>query len=280
MAGRSNSPRWRWAAVLACLVCVAALPGTPASGRVTRAPLRVLQLNLCDSGIAGCYTGRAVAQAAAVLRAEAPDVVTLNEICRADLDVLARALADAHPGGTVVPAFRAAVDRRTGGDFRCRNGQSYGIGVLVHGGPGRGYATDGGVYPVQDTRDPEERVWLCVHPTGDLYACTTHLASTSATVALDQCRYLLDTALPDLHRRAGYHPTVVGGDLNLGDVRPCLPPGYAPRGDGGVQQVLVTGDLAVGSTATVGMAGTTDHPGLLVVLGAADRSIIDAWTSR
>jgi endonuclease/exonuclease/phosphatase family metal-dependent hydrolase len=257
--------------------------------------LRVLQLNLCDSGIAGCYTGRAVAQAATVIRAEAPDVVTLDEICRGDLDVLRRALINAHPGGTVGSAFRAAGDRRTGGDFRCLDGQSYGIGVLArlpppHGGHATdgGHVTDGGLYPVQDTGDPEERVWLCLSSAGDLYACATHLASTSATVALDQCRYLLGTALPELYRRRGYRPTVLGGDLNLRyggspDVRSCVPQGYARRDDSGVQHVLATPDLTVGSSATVGMAGTTDHPGLLVVLtapAAPNLSIIDTWTHR
>jgi hypothetical protein len=270
-------------AVAACLVCTFALAGSPAAGGAAAGgaagpPSRVLQLNLCDSGIAGCYTGRSVAQAAAVMRAEAPDVVTLNEVCRGDVDVLRQALLDAHPGGTVGSAFRAAGDRRTGGDFRCLDGQSYGIGVLArlpapgHGdATGGGYATDGGLYPAQDIGDPEERAWLCLSAAAAFYACTTHLASTSATVALDQCRYLLGVALPELHRGRGYRPTVVGGDLNLRyggspDVRSCVPPGYARRDDGGVQHVLATPDLTVGSSATVGMAGTTDHPGLLVVL--------------
>jgi hypothetical protein len=301
MAGPSYRGLRRTLAVAACLVCVFALAGSSAAGRATGRPARVLQLNLCDSGIAGCYTGRAVSQAAAVIRTEAPDVVTLNEVCRGDVDVLRRALLDAQPGGTVVSAFRAAGDRRTGGDFRCLDGQSYGIGVLArlpapeHGdaaGGGSatdgGYATDGGLYPVQDTGDPEERVWLCLYPVGPFYACTTHLASTSATVALDQCRYLLGTALPGLRRRRGYHPTVLGGDLNLRyggspDVRSCVPAGYPRRGDGGVQHILATPDLTAGSSATVGMAGTSDHPGLLVVLTAPDapsRSIIDTWTHR
>ena len=250
-------------------VAIAFLTVAPAAGRVPGTPSRVLQLNLCDSGIATCYTGRAVARAAAVIRSDAPDVVTLNEICQEDLYPLDRALVEVYGGGTVVSAFRAAQDRRTGGDFRCRNGKPYGIGLLAHvPGPSARYSTDGGVYPDQDPRDPEERVWLCVYATGAFYGCVTHLASTSATVALAQCRYLLTTAIPDVRRTGGYRPTVLGGDLNLPDPRSCVPPGYVRRGDGGVQSVVATDDFVVDAARTVDMAGTTDHPGLLVTLTA------------
>ena len=87
-----------WATAVACLVGGFLVTGatSPVPGRdVTR----VLQLNLCNSGLAGCFTGRAVDRAAAVIRAEAPDVVTLNEVCEGDVPVLERALADSGPGG-------------------------------------------------------------------------------------------------------------------------------------------------------------------------------------
>ena len=72
----------RWAAVVCCLAgCAAGLVGsdaaprnlvnevglTPGAIRAERldgAPVRVLQLNLCNSGIAACYTGRSTAEAA------------------------------------------------------------------------------------------------------------------------------------------------------------------------------------------------------------------------
>jgi hypothetical protein len=67
---------------------------------------------------------------------------------------------------------------------------------------------------------------------------------------------------------------VVGGDLNLGpgggaELRGCLPGGAAPVGDGGPQHVVATPDLAVESSRTIDMRGTTDHPGLLVTLAPA-----------
>ena len=67
---------------------VGGLPG--AVGGLPGPSLRVLQLNLCDSGLAGCYTGRAVRAAAEVVRGERPDVVTLNEVCRDDVSRTAR----------------------------------------------------------------------------------------------------------------------------------------------------------------------------------------------
>jgi hypothetical protein len=257
-----------------CLAFVAAVLTSSAAqpASTTPKPLQILQMNLCDSGIARCFTGRSVAEAAGVIRADGPDVVTLNEVCRDDVDALEQALAGVSDG-VVVSAFRAANDRRTGGAYHCRNGQPYGIGLLVHVATAyRGYVTYSGIYPTQDPGDPEERAWLCLDAIGTFYACTTHLANTSLTVALAQCAYLLHTAIPDVRaRNAGYEPTVLGGDLNLGsagprDVRACVPSGYVRRGDGGVQYVLATIDFSLTSDRSIGMNGTTDHPGLLVAL--------------
>ena len=70
---------------------------TPADG-VPVAPVRVLQLNLCNSGIAACYTGRSTAEAATVIHAEIPDLVTLNEICQGDLPRPAAGARRGHSG--------------------------------------------------------------------------------------------------------------------------------------------------------------------------------------
>lgn len=281
MAGRSYGGLRRTAAVLACLVTSAAvLTGPPASTKVTAGPLRVLQMNLCNSGLAGCYTGRSVAQAVVLIRRERPDVVTLNEICERDVDALGDALRGVHRDGRVVRVFKAAPDRPSASATRCLDGQPYGIGLLTHlPEPSRGHTTHSGVYPTQDLRDPEERVWLCVHAGARFHACTTHLASTSAAVAVAQCGYLLGTAIPAIRSRHGYAPTVVGGDLNLAtgrspDVRSCLPPGHPHVDDDAVQHVVATRDFTVRSSRSIGMNGTTDHPSLLVALTirpAADR---------
>lgn len=271
---RPSYRKFRMAVVVAlCLGCTGGLLTGSLAQPAARESLRVLQMNLCDSGIAECYTGRSVAEAAAVIRTDDPDVVTLNEVCRDDVSALDRTMVGVHPGGTVVWAFKAATDRRTAGAFRCRNGQPYGIGLLAHiPAPDRGYSTYSGIYATQDPGDPEERAWLCLDAVGSYYACTTHLANTNSTVALSQCRFLLRTAVPAVRAQGGGDaPTVLGGDLNLSyggipDVRSCLPSGYLDTGDGGVQFIVATTDFTVSSDRSIGMGGTTDHPGLLVAL--------------
>jgi hypothetical protein len=290
MADRSVR-RLCWAVVAGCLLASSAvwLAGAAAAGRAAgsssgpgwlsvvgarRGPaLRVLQFNLCDSGIAGCFTGRSVSVAAAVIRSERPDVVTLNEVCRDDVSALGRAMSEANGGNAVASAFKAAVDRRTGGPFRCLNGQQYGIGVLALRDSARSaYSIYGGIYPSQDLADPEERVWLCVELRGGVFACTTHTASTSATAALAQCRFLFSSALPMVRRRrSGAAPIILGADLNLrADRSPgpqsCLPAGYQRVDDGSLQDVVASPGVTLRSRTVIDMQGATDHPGLLVEL--------------
>jgi endonuclease/exonuclease/phosphatase family metal-dependent hydrolase len=235
-------------------------------------------MNLCDSGLAGCYTGRSAREAAAVIRAVTPDLVTVNEVCRDDLATLQQALADGASAGVVsgvVSAFLPALDRRTGGAFRCRNGQPYGIGLIVRQPPGSPPSrSTSGVYPTQDRGDPEERVWLCLDETS-VVVCTTHLANTSVTVARAQCSYLLNTAIPAARARNAATPVILGADLNLragsADLRTCLPATDRRADDGGVQEVVATPEFAVASRRSIGMQATTDHPGLLVTLTPASR---------
>ncbi|MFD6564206.1 endonuclease/exonuclease/phosphatase family protein [Micromonospora profundi] len=282
LRGRGSTDRshrqLRQALAIGCLIAAAAVP---AGSSVARPPvadlpaptvLHILQMNLCNSGRAGCYTGRSVTRAAGVITAERPDLVTLNEICRDDVAALHRVLADAHTGATVVSAFTAAGDRPSGADTWCRNGQSYGIGLLARlPTPDTRHTVHSGIHPVQDVADPEERAWLCVHVDGTLHACTTHLAATSRTVALAQCGHLFAEVLPALRGGAGHTPTVLAGDLNLRegddpDVRACTPPGYLRVDDGGLQHVLASGDIVPAGTRSVGMGGATDHPALLTTL--------------
>jgi hypothetical protein len=249
-------------------------PGWPdPAGGVQAGPVRVLQLNLCSSGIAGCYTGRSTAEAAAVIRAETPDLVTLNEICQDDVSSLERALADVVADGVVASAFQAARDGRSGDAYRCRNGQQYGIGLVSRWPAVPGSSAGGGIYPTQDREDPEERAWLCldVAATPAVAVCTTHLAYTKREVAIAQCRYLFGTVIADVRARVRAAPLVLGGDLNLGpgdspDLKSCLPAGSAVADDGGQQHVVVTPEFVVDSSRTIDLHGATDHPALLVTL--------------
>ena len=277
--------RWGPGARLCATVVGCLVAGVLVTGASTSAPggdtMRVLQLNLCNSGLAGCFTGRAVDRAAAVIRAEAPDVVTLNEVCEGDVPVLERVLADSGRGGATLSAFRAAGDRRTGGAVRCRNGRPYGIGIVARlrpdadGRTGTPHLTLGGIFPVQDVDQPEQRAWLCVNTGTALTACTTHLASSSAVVARAQCGYLLRWAVPAAY--PGTAAVVLGGDLNLrfggvADGESCIPADSARVDDDGVQNVVTTSAFAIAARRFVDMDGTTDHPGLLVDLRAAGSS--------
>ncbi|CCH18538.1 endonuclease/exonuclease/phosphatase family protein [Micromonospora lupini] len=262
----------RRALALGCLVAVAAVPAeSPVAGASAPTTVRVLQLNLCNSGRAGCYTGRSLTRAAEVIRAERPDLVTLNEICQSDVPTLEAVFAAVHTDAMVVSAFQAAGDRPSGADTRCRNGQAYGIGLLTRLAADGRHAVHSGIHPTQDVADPEERPWLCVHVGDALNACTTHLAATSHAVALTQCGHLLDEILPAVRRDSGYAPTVLSGDLNLRldddpDVRACTPPGYRRVGDGAVQHILTSADIMLCCARSVGMGGATDHPALLATL--------------
>src|SRR5215218_4027307 len=64
--------------------------GTPAAG----SPYTLMQMNLCLSGLAGCYGKVAypagVDEALARIREAHPDEVTLNETCRNDVARIAR----------------------------------------------------------------------------------------------------------------------------------------------------------------------------------------------
>lgn len=286
------------AALLAVVVVVVAgcapspgtNPGSTTAGPTARAaptpapapaaPLRVLQLNLCSSGIAGCYTGRSTDQAAAVVRAEAPDLVTLNEVCQDDVADLERALADAVPDATVVSAFQPARNGRNGEPYRCRNGRQYGIGLVSRWPSVPGAAASGGIYPAQDREDPEERAWLCLDAAAapPVAVCTTHLAYTKREVAAAQCRYLFETVIAQIRARdRTAAPVVLGADLNLGsgdspDLKACLPLHSALVDDGGPQHVVATPEYVVDDHRTIDLRGTTDHPGLLVSLAPAPRS--------
>ena len=251
----------------------------PAPGTATRLvpaealSLSVLQLNLCDSGFAlNCYAaGASVPEAAGIIASTRPDVVTLNEICRRDLDLLVPAMRKASPGDRPYWAFQPAYTDR-GGPYRCRNGDEFGNAIVGHT-PASAAATNvrGGRFPMQvDPRIDEQRSWACLLVVGRFYACTTHLTAHSSNVAITQCRYLMNTAIPGAWAAMGGRgPTVLAGDLNLAhpgtpDVQRCVPPGWL-RAGADVQHVLATNDFGVVASRQIAMR-YTDHPAWLVTL--------------
>ena len=218
-----------------------------------------MQMNLCLSGLAGCY-GRVrypagLAEATARIRQARPDAVTFNETCSGDVALIAR---------------------RTGYHVRFSTVIYYGKPLpCVHPG-GRGLFGDAVLtqaaiqradsHPFEAQAGPEQREWLCVSTRAGVDVCTAHLASHEPDEAAangPQCAEL--RAL--LARRAAVGTVVFGGDLNRRT--PCAPHGFWIRTDSsavqdpGLQHVYGTGALRLPS-AQVQRATHTDHDVLLV----------------
>jgi endonuclease/exonuclease/phosphatase family metal-dependent hydrolase len=233
----------RWVALVGVLVAAAAIPAVPATAATT---YTVLQMNLCDSGMAhSCYTfGRSVDEAVQRIRAYAPDLVTFQEICREDLyGKLARAMADLYGADRISVDFQPARNRYTGRAYRCLNGQPFGIGLVLRG---TRHARRDGWYTAQDG-DDEIRTWVCVTTAKSLTVCTTHLSTVTAT-ARRQCAELVAGLPRDAE-------VIVAGDLNL--TRDCAPYPYEDHGDGALQHVLATVPWIDGGTQPMRY---TDHP--------------------
>jgi endonuclease/exonuclease/phosphatase family metal-dependent hydrolase len=249
---------------VSAVVLAASVPAVPARAAST---FVVLQMNLCNSGMAvtSCYSsGRAVDEAVERIHRYPPDLVTLQEVCRDDLFAgdgrgkLTQAMADLYGGAYVSVDFAAIRNRFTGGAYRCVNGHEYGVAVLYRG---NGRDVHRGWYDSQDDTD-EVRAWTCATVVvARLTGCTTHL-STDGDVAMRQCRELMAVlaspwVLPEV---------VVAGDFNLvsgpggpSNLRDCAPPSYDRRSDGSVQHVLFTRNIRGVRGMYEGMRWT-DHP--------------------
>jgi hypothetical protein len=243
------------AGVLVVSTVAAAVPAAQAT------PVSVLQLNICHSGIAGCYAGDAVlAKAVEVIRATRPDMLSVNEACAGDIDPLRAAM------GSAVVMFVPA-EEPGGGAVTCLNGQAFGNILMVVAALGAGLGI-GGRYTAQFAGD-EMRVWGCL-PTRALIACTTHLTSMDGPTAFSQCRELMARAVG----YAASAPVVVSGDTNLHyqgnpNVENCDHTGFYRKGDGDVQQVFATTNLPFVAGRRISMSGTTDHPAWLVTVTLA-----------
>jgi hypothetical protein len=252
-------------------VLTSSVPALPARAATT---VVLLQMNLCNSGMASCYSsGRSVEEAVAKIHQHRPALVTLQEICRDDVYAkgggwgpLAQAMADLYGGDRIAVDFVPAMNRRTGEGYRCHNGEQFGLAILHHG---NGREVRSGWYTAQD-RSPEVRAWTCATVLkGRLTACTTHL-SIRPDIALRQCRELMSIlAAPRMPARV-----IVSGDLNLvdapggpNDVGGCVPPAYDRRGDNALQHVLFTRNIRWVQGAVEGMRWT-DHPLLSQTLRA------------
>ena len=176
--------------------------GTQPQGR---SEYSTLQMNLCLSGLAGCYAGTrypaVVDEAIAKIRATGADAVTLNEACSGDVERIARETGYDHAFATVIYG---------GAPLPCRDPGERGVfgnAVLTRDDI---TSAEGGPYQAQT--GPEQRRWICVTTPADTRVCTSHLgvAGTRDQAATNdaQCAELAEVLA------RGDQATLFGGDVN------------------------------------------------------------------
>jgi endonuclease/exonuclease/phosphatase family metal-dependent hydrolase len=240
------------------VACALALALCGCSGSASSA-YTLMQMNLCLSGLAGCYPKAAypavVDEAVGRIRAAQPDAVTLNEVCRRDVARIARRTGYHLRFSRVIYAGRRLRCVRPGGRGL------FGNAVLTEAAIGR---TDKRDFKAQ--AGPERRRWLCVTTRVDVDVCTAHLNTRSPIeIAGNDAQCVELAAL--LARRASARTVIFGGDVNRRG--PCAPDGVWTRTDRsadqapGLQHVYGSGALRSPSAKVV-PAERTDHDVLLV----------------
>lgn len=249
--------------VVGCALVLALSGCARASGTAVpsaaRSTYTLLQMNLCLSGLAGCYARVAypggVEEAVARIRAARPDAVTVNEACRDDVARIARRTGY---------HLRFSTVKYRGERLRCvqPGGRGlFGDAVLTEAAIA---STDNEDFEAQ--AGIERRRWLCVSTRAAVDVCTAHLNTRSATeVAGNDAQCVELAAL--LARRASTRTVIFGGDVNRRDS--CAPDGLWTRTDSSAEQARglqhVYGSDALRSpSADVVPATHTDHDFLLV----------------
>jgi endonuclease/exonuclease/phosphatase family metal-dependent hydrolase len=253
------------AAAAGCAVALAVTACGGVSGTATAVPrpaasaYTLMQMNLCLSGIAGCYPmvdyPAGVQDAVGRIREARPDAVTLNEACSGDAALIARRTGY-HLRFARVIYNRKLLPCITPGD-RGLFGNAVLSKAAIESSESHAFGTQAG---------PERREWLCVSTRVGVEVCTAQLASPAideAAANAPQCAELRAI----LARRARTHTVIFGGDVNR--LSSCAPRGFwtrtdrSARQDPGSQQVYGTRALR-SPAAQVVPATHTDHDVLLV----------------
>ena len=222
----------------------------PAAG----APYTMLQMNLCLSGLAGCFSRTAypavVDEAVAAIVAQDAEAVSLNEACSGDAaDIAAR---------TGYQLRFASVIYR-GAELPCVKPEGRGVfgnAVLTKE---RIVSSEDDAFAVQS--GVEERRWICATTVRDVTACSAHL-STRGTVDAQAANDAQCAELASVLASYVGGATVFGGDVNRRES--CAPAGWWTLTDAaasqapGIQHVYGNERLA-SPTGTVVPAVYTDH---------------------
>jgi len=218
-----------------------------------------MQMNLCLSGLAGCYGKAAypavVEEAVARIREADPDAITFNEACRDDIARIARRTGY-HPRFSRV-IYRGELLHcvRPGG--RGLFGDAVLTDAAVESADHRDFEAQAGI---------ERRRWLCVTTRVRVDVCTAHLNTRSPVEAAGNDAQCVELAAL-LARRAAERTVIFGGDVNRRDA--CAPAGFSVRTDRSAEQAPglqhVYGSGALRSPSAVVLPAThADHDFLLV----------------
>jgi endonuclease/exonuclease/phosphatase family metal-dependent hydrolase len=234
--------------------------GTPAAGLpAASSTYTLMQMNLCLSGLAGCY-GKVgypavVEEAVTRIREAHPDAVTFNEACRSDVARIARRTGYHLRFSRVIYRGERLRCVRPGG--RGLFGDALLTEAAVESTDNQDFKAQAGI---------ERRRWLCVTTRVEVDVCTAHLNTRTTTeVAGNEAQCVELAAL--LARRADARTVIFGGDVNRR--HSCAPDGVWTRTDRsaeqapGLQHVYGSGALSSPSAVVV-PAMHTDHDVLLV----------------
>jgi Endonuclease/Exonuclease/phosphatase family len=247
--------------VLALTGCSRSLETPARASPSARPTYTLMQMNLCLSGVAGCYRKvhypAGVEEAIARIRQAKPNALTINEACRGDVALIARRTGYHLRFSTVIYDGKPLPCIRPGG--RGLFGDAVLTKAAIQSAASQAFEAQAG---------PERRQWLCVSTRVGVEVCTAHLASPEADeVAANapQCAEL--RAL--LRSRATTSTVIFGGDLNRRSS--CAPSGFwirtdrSAHQDPGSQQVYGTRALHSPSAKVIPTVHT-DH-GVLLVRG-------------
>jgi len=235
---------------------VASAPATSPS-----APYSLLQMNLCLSGVAGCFDDtqypKIVDEAIDVIRSSDPNAVTVNEACSGDIARIADETGY---------HMRFATVLIRGEPFPCVDPGERGVfgnAVLtkeaITGAADQAFSAQAGT---------EERRWICAETARKVNVCTTHLStrgSDAARAANDaQC---VEFAAIQAARNEQW-PTIAAGDINR--TESCAPTGMWTLTDAaagqlaGIQHSYGSAEDFLHPQVAILPATFTDHDFMLV----------------
>lgn len=207
--------------ILALTGCSRSLEPSATASPSAGSNYTLMQMNLCLSGVAGCYRKveypAVLNEAIARIRQAHPDAVTFNEACSGDVRLIARQVGYELRFSTVIYyGKRLGCVRPNGRGF-------FGDAVLT-----RDAIRSSASRPFSAQAGPERRAWLCVSTRLGVQVCTAHLASPEPDEVVanaPQCAELTTI----LGHRAATSSVIFGGDVNRGPA--CAPHGFWTRTD-------------------------------------------------